>query len=113
MPPTTRARILDYLKNHQIASVRALSSALTTSGANIRHHLAVLEADGLIEFISLRREERGRPVQIYSLSRRVQGDGLDRLASAMGNVWLKKTTGAALEESLKSLALQMCGNDLP
>jgi predicted ArsR family transcriptional regulator len=113
MRPTTRLRILDYLRKQQTASVHDLSRALATTGANIRHHLAVLESNDLIEFVSLRREERGRPVNIYGLSRRVLGDSLDELAKAMVNTWLKKTKEAELEAGLRSLALQLGGKNLP
>jgi predicted ArsR family transcriptional regulator len=113
MRPTMRLRILDYLRKQQTASVHDLSRALATTGANIRHHLAVLESNDLIEFVSLRREARGRPVNIYGLSRRVLGDGLDELTKAMVNVWLKDTTETACEAGLRSLALQLGGKNKP
>jgi predicted ArsR family transcriptional regulator len=113
MHPTTRLRILDYLRKQQTASVRELSRALTMTGANIRHHLAELEVNGLIEFISLRREERGRPANIYGLSRQMLGDGLDELTGALLNVWLKNAPEAALEAGLRSVALQLGGKNLP
>lgn len=56
MPPPTRLRILDYLRKRQTASVRELGSALAMTGANVRHHLAVLELNYLIELISQRKE---------------------------------------------------------
>ena len=113
MRPTTRLRILDYLRKHQTASVRELSRALAMTGANIRHHLAVLESSDLIEFISQRSEGRGRPVNVYSLSRRVLGDGLDELARAMLNVWLRNATEPARDAGLRSLALCLGGVNIP
>jgi predicted ArsR family transcriptional regulator len=113
MRPTTRSRILDYFRKHQAASVSEVSRALSKTGANIRHHLAVLESNDLIEFIGQRREERGRPVNIYGLSRRVLGNGLDGLANAMLTVWLRNATDSALEANLRSIALQLGGEDLP
>jgi predicted ArsR family transcriptional regulator len=113
MHTTTQSRILDYLRKHRTASVRELSLTLAMTGANIRHHLAVLESNGLIEFISQRREERGRPANIFGLSRRVLGDGLDELAGAMLNVWLRNATETTLEAGLRSLALQLGGPNLP
>jgi predicted ArsR family transcriptional regulator len=112
MRMTTRARVLDYLRKQQTASVRELSVALGTTGANIRHHLAELEANGLIEFISLRREERGRPVNIYGLSRQMLGDGLADLNEAILYVWLKNAPEAALEDGLKSVAFELGGKNL-
>jgi predicted ArsR family transcriptional regulator len=113
MRPTTRLQIFDYLRRQQTASVRDLSRHLALTGANIRHHLAVLESNDLVELISQRREGRGRPENIYGLSRRVLGDGLDELARALLNVWLRNATEAALETGLRSVALQLGGHNLP
>jgi predicted ArsR family transcriptional regulator len=113
MPPPTRLRILDYLRKQQTASVRELSSALAMTGANVRHHLAVLESNDLIELIRQRREGRGRPVNVYGLSRRVLGDGLDGLAGAMFDAWLKDAQEPVRKAGLRALALRLGGNDLP
>jgi predicted ArsR family transcriptional regulator len=113
MHMTTRLLILDYLRKQQTASVRELSVALALTGANIRHHLADLEANGLIEVTSLRREERGRPVNIYGLSRLMVGDGLAELNDAILHVWLKNAPEAVLEDGLKSVAIQLGGKNLP
>ena len=110
---TTRLRILEYLRKQETASVGELSRALAMTGANIRHHLAVLEADDLIEVISQRQEGRGRPVNIYSLSRRVLGEGLDELAGAIFEVWLLNATGEAREAGLRSVAMRLGGNIPP
>ena len=112
MRMTTRTRILDYLHKQQTASVRELSAALGMTGANIRHHLADLEAIGLIEFISLRREERGRPANIYGLSRQMLGDGLADLNEAILQAWLKNAPEAILEDGLRSIALHLGGKNL-
>jgi predicted ArsR family transcriptional regulator len=110
---TTRLRILDYLRKQKSASVHELSHSLAMTGANIRHHLAVLESNNLIEFISQRREGRGRPVNIYGLSRRVLGDGLDELVRAMFAVWLKTATDEEREAGLRSVALRLGGENPP
>jgi predicted ArsR family transcriptional regulator len=83
------------------------------TGANIRHHLALLESNDVIEVISQQREGRGRPENIYGLSRRILGDGLDELANAILNVWLKHTTEAALEDGLRSVAERLGGETQP
>jgi predicted ArsR family transcriptional regulator len=113
MRQTTRLRILDYLRRQRTASVHELSRALSMTGANIRHHLAVLESNYLVESISQRQERRGRPENVYGLSRRLLDDGLDELAEAMLNVWLKNGTEAALEAGLRSMALQLGGENMP
>ncbi len=113
MHPTTRSRILDYLRKYQAASVGDLSRALAKTGANIRHHLAVLESDDLIEIISQRREDRGRPGSIYGLSRRVLGNGLDELAKSLLTLWSRNATESELEAHLRSVAAQLGGDNPP
>lgn len=113
MRPTTRLRILDYLRKQQTASVRELSRILGMTGANIRHHLAVLESNDLIEVIHQRREGRGRPGNVYGLSRRVLGDGLDKLAGVLFDAWLKDAPEEVREAGLRAVALRLAGENLP
>jgi len=113
MCPPTRLRILETLRKQQTASVHELSSALAMTGANVRHHLAVLESNDLIELISQRREGRGRPVNVYGLSRRVLGDGLDRLAGAMFDGLLRDAPEAEREAGLRTVALRLGGKNSP
>ncbi len=101
MKPTTRLRILDYFRKHQTASVRELSRIMEMTGANIRHHLAVLESIELIEIIGMRKEGRGRPRHVYGLSRKVLGDGLDKLAGTLFDVWLGGLVDDKREASLE------------
>jgi predicted ArsR family transcriptional regulator len=110
MKPTTRLRILDYIRKYQTASVWELSQSLGMTGANIRHHLAVLETNDLIEVVSQRQEGRGRPVQIYGLSRRVLGDGLDILSGALLDVWLVGGNITSVTAGLKSVAERLAGS---
>ncbi len=109
MKPTTRLRILAHFRKHQTASVRELSRSLGMTGANVRHHLTVLESNDLIEVVGLRKEGRGRPMQVYGLSRRVLGDGLDNLAGALFDVWLDGTTDEMREAALRSVAARLAG----
>jgi len=113
MRPTTRFRILEYLRKNQTSSGHELSRALGMTGANIRHHLAVLESNGLVESISHRQEGRGRPLKIYGLSRRVVGDGLEDLARTMLDIFVKSQTREAPEVSLRSVALRLAGESSP
>jgi predicted ArsR family transcriptional regulator len=106
---TTRARILDILQKQNTASVSELGRALAKTGANIRHHLALLEQDDLVEVICLRREGRGRPAAIYRLSRRVLGDGLEELVDATLDVWFANTTELMRTAGMKAIALRFSG----
>jgi predicted ArsR family transcriptional regulator len=109
MKPTTRLRILSHFRKHQTASVRELSQFMEMTGANIRHHLAVLEANDLIEVISLRKEGRGRPMQVYGLSRRVIGDGLDNLAGSLLDVLLEGASRDDQKTRLMSVGSHLAG----
>ena len=109
MKPTTRLRILAHFRKHQTASVRELSHFLGMSGANIRHHLAVLESNDLIEIVGQRKEGRGRPLHVYGLSRRVLGDGLDKLAGTLLDIWLGGAADEGREAGLRSVAEQLAG----
>jgi predicted ArsR family transcriptional regulator len=93
MKPTTRQRILEYFRKHQTATVSELEILFGLTGANMRHHLEVLEDNGLIEVVGKRKESRGRPANIYGFSRRTQGNSLDKLAAALLDC-LKDNPGA-------------------
>jgi len=109
MKATTRSRILDHFRKHQTATVRELSRLMGSTGANIRHHLAVLESNYLIEVIGTRKESRGRPMHIYGLSRRMLGDGLDQLAGALMDVWLGEAADEIRDAGLRSVAEWLAG----
>jgi predicted ArsR family transcriptional regulator len=109
MKPTTRLRILDHFRKHQTATVRELSYLMGMTGANIRHHLALLDSNGLIEIVGQRKEGLGRPMQVYGLSRRVLGDGLDKLAGALFDIWLDGVADEKREACLRSVAERLAG----
>lgn len=109
MKQSTRLRILDHFRKHQTGSAIELSRFFGMTGANIRHHLGILESNDLIEVIGLRKESRGRPQNIYGLSRRVQGDGLDRLSGALLDIWLGGVPDERREMELKLLAESLAG----
>jgi len=110
MKPTTRLRILDHIRKHQTASVRELSALIGKTGANIRHHLVMLESNNLIEVIGLRKKGLGRPIQIYGLSQQVLGDGLGTLGGSILDLWLGSMAVERKEESLRKLAERMAGS---
>ena len=109
--PTSRQKILAYIRKRQAASAADISRALEMSQANARHHLAHLEANGLIEVTGQQRGEgRGRPVQIYGLSRHTLDDNVAHLASVLLEEWLTNLPPKRQEEHLRALAKRMaCG----
>lgn len=109
MRPTTRLKILETLRKQHTAAVGELGRLLGMTGANVRHHLAVLEWNGLVEVVGQRREGRGRPANVYGLSRRLLGDGLDELSDALLDEWLSALPEAARPEALRGLARRLAG----
>ena len=73
--PSTKQNILHALLKHGQAAVQQLAQDLNLSKQAIRRHLNELEADGLIEYQSV-RQGMGRPQHLYSLS----SAGRDRLS---------------------------------
>lgn len=65
----TRQRIIDFLRKQNQATVEDLTQAIGLTHMAIRHHLNVLQAEGLVEVATTRRIKKpGRPVQIYGLT---------------------------------------------
>lgn len=84
MSKPTRTRILEYLQNKHTATPLEMSLALHLTPANIRHHIAILQAEGAIVPIGLRRETpMGRPSRIFILRSETTQHNLDALASAL------------------------------
>jgi predicted ArsR family transcriptional regulator len=109
MKPTTRFRILEYLRKHETASVSELSMLMGLSGANIRHHLSLLKLNALIECVGMRKEGRGRPKQVFGLSRRVLGDGLDSLSGNLLSLWMDGLPEKMRDAGLRSLGERLAG----
>ncbi len=107
MHHSTRQRILEYLQKEQTASVRELSRALSLTGANIRHHLSILLSNQQVDVAGHRIEPRGRPVQLYSLSRRVLGEGLDVLADRVLDEWFESMDEVARRRVIRSIARRL------
>ncbi len=72
--------------------------------ANIRHHLVILETNELVEVVGQHKEGKGRPENVYGISRRVLGDGLEELSSALLSEWLGDAPVDVQSAKLQSLA---------
>ncbi len=82
--PTTREQILDYLSSHTLASASEMAAALGVTAANIRHHLGLLEAKGLVTQAETQRlPRRGRPAKLYRLTAAAQQPFLEPLTRAL------------------------------
>lgn len=108
---STRKRLIDYLNTRRVATAMELSHALQVSPADIRHHLAILQARGTVEEVGARKTGgRGRPAALFSLSKQVLGDNLDNLSSALLADALEKTSHEGHSRLLKRIASRLQGD---
>lgn len=68
---STRELMRDVLATRGEATVADISSDLGLNQANIRRHLEVMRAEGLVD-ITIRRHEIGRPSYVYKLTERAE-----------------------------------------
>ncbi len=109
---TARQRCLAYLKKHQPASSSEIARALNVTTADVRHHLAGLEEDGLIEVLEVRRESmRGRPVKLYGENRQLLGDNISRLADVLMQEWLGGLDTTGIDDVMERIARRMADSD--
>jgi predicted ArsR family transcriptional regulator len=105
----TRLRILEYLRRNHTTTAPELGHALAMTAANVRYHLAMLVTNDLLEVVGRRREGRGRPERVYGLSRRVLGDGLDALSSALLDEYLSGRDEEGQAQSMRLVARRLAG----
>jgi len=68
---STRQTVLRTLKELRQATINQLAEAAGMKPITLRHHLNVLQAEGLVT-VEERRQPVGRPVYVYCLSRRAE-----------------------------------------
>jgi predicted ArsR family transcriptional regulator len=67
MPSKTREIISKTLRTKGKCSIKDLAEAAAISPVSVRHHMSILQADGLVN-VEESRQGVGRPVHLYSLS---------------------------------------------
>ena len=81
---TSRQRVLEYIRTRKVVGSAELSRVFKMTPANARHHLSVLQEQGLVQVVGqLPAEGKGRPARLYSLAEQVQSHNLDGLAAAL------------------------------
>ena len=104
----TRQCILDYLRTNHQATPGELSRSQQVTAANIRHHLGILLADGLVVVVGQTPPTgRGRPRQLYALNLSAQTNNLAQLTSA-----LLECIAPDQEEILRMVARTLAGESL-
>ncbi len=68
---STRDVVRDLLAAHGEATVGQIATELGLNQANIRRHLEVMRAEGLVD-VRLQRHDVGRPSYVYSLTERAE-----------------------------------------
>jgi predicted ArsR family transcriptional regulator len=68
---STRDLMRDVLSTRGEATVADISRELSLNQANIRRHLEVMRAEGLVD-VTIRRHEIGRPSYLYKLTERAE-----------------------------------------
>src|SRR5690349_1523478 len=68
---STRDLMRDVLAAQGEATVSDIATALGLNQANIRRHLEVMRAEGLVD-ITIRRHDVGRPSYVYHLTERAE-----------------------------------------
>lgn len=108
---TSRQRLLEYVQTHRVVTSRELSRALKMTAANARHHLSILEAQGLVEVVGERPARgRGRPARLYALSAQALGHGLHELSAALLDELLAGKGGLELRAALDRIARRLAGS---
>jgi len=75
--------------------------------ANVRHHLTILQNQGMVEVVGSRRTQgKGRPAQLFRISRQSMGHNLDKLAGALLNE-LKQSSEINAEDILHNVAYRL------
>jgi len=81
---TTRQQILELLAAKEITSVEEISRILHLTPANTRHHLGILQGEGLVQVAGRRKAAgRGRPMRLFQLSQPRLEHNLDKLSHVL------------------------------
>lgn len=107
---TSRQKVFEVIRKHQLITVSELNQFLEMTPANIRHHLAVLIADGMVEKMDVRNKiGRGRPETVYSVSNVFVEDGLDNLLEGILKLWFSSLSPSEMDQKMKAIARHLAG----
>ena len=102
---TTRQKVLAYLRSHPVATANQIGRALSLSAPNVRHHLAVLAADGrVVQGAPVASRKRGRPSKLHRVSDALRGSNLAVLSSLLLRALLSRLPHAERVAAIHRLA---------
>lgn len=106
----TRKQIIEYMQTNHFATASELSSVLNVTAANIRYHLGTLKKQGMIEgFGNLPVKGRGRPTQLYRLSKIVLDHNLVNLSDVLFKSVLENLSAIDIQPQMLQIAKKMLG----
>ena len=119
----TRMRILQLLKMRAGMTVNQLTDALPISQMGIRQHLAILEAENLVEYYR-EKQKRGRPLHIYRLTDQANSlfpttyanfavGLMHEVAKFNGPGFINKVFQERMKSQLQAYQQRLQGKDLP
>ena len=119
----TRMRILQLLKMRAGMTVSQLTDALPISQMGIRQHLAILEAEDLVEY-HREKQKRGRPLHVYRLTDQANSlfpttyanfavGLMHEVAKFNGPDFITKVFQERMKSQLQAYQQRLHGKDLP
>jgi predicted ArsR family transcriptional regulator len=110
----TRQNIISMLQTKHSLSAQEISRALHLTPANIRHHLSILEEEGVIEVASQRKTPgRGRPIQVYTLTQQILAHNLDALAGVLLEELVQNDANLSLSDVYARVASRLAQPEIP
>jgi len=101
---TSRQKLFEFIRIHRAVTIPEISQALQMTPANARHHLKILQTQGLIEVAGTQKNSiRGHPSKIYKLTECVIGNNIETLTSAIFTE-LRNLKGQDHDNFLKNIA---------
>ena len=101
----SRQQVLDYIARNRLVTVVEISHALNMTKNNVKHHLKILQENGIVEATGhLPGRGRGRPANMYALSNQTKAHSLDRLAKALFVELKKLSTPERQSDVLNDIA---------
>lgn len=107
----TRQLIIEHLQEKDVATATEISNALGVTAANIRHHLSILQNEGVVQIMGQRPGSgRGRPTYIHALTHHAQRHNLNGLANALLAEFIGTLSPEARDSALKRLVVRLLNN---
>jgi predicted ArsR family transcriptional regulator len=107
----TRQRIIDYLESKPLSSAVQIAHALQVTPANIRHHIGILQDEGVVEEAgSVPPSGPGRPSSLFTLTQIAREHNLEKLTSALLEELLEGKMTAERNAILERIASRLASS---